>query len=148
MDSVFATVISGTCVFIFGQLVLKLLIEPVHQLKRTLADISHTFVVHADLLCNIDVISTEQKDELRSRLRTLCGQIHSDMALIPCYSIVRWIFFLPQKDNLYAGAQNLIGIGNHLYAKNASWFEHITKLIDTAHTNLRLYQRPQDRLSD
>jgi len=44
MSTVAQTVIAGVLVFVAGQLFLKLVIEPIHQLKKTFADIAHTFV--------------------------------------------------------------------------------------------------------
>jgi hypothetical protein len=41
---VFWTVVSGTLVYILGQIAFKLVIEPVHDLKKTIGVISHSLI--------------------------------------------------------------------------------------------------------
>jgi len=51
MDStVFLTVFAGVTTYVLGQLILKFLIEPVHELKRTIGEIAHSLVEHANVI--------------------------------------------------------------------------------------------------
>ena len=102
-STVAQTVIAGVLVFVAGQLFLKLVIEPIHQLKKTFADIAHTFVRYAHALHNPDVIPPELHSEVFEKLRQLSGQLYADMALIPSYPVFRSIFFLPRREKVRHG---------------------------------------------
>lgn len=148
MGTVAQTVMAGLLIFDAGQIFLKLVIEPVHQLKKTLADISHTFVRYAHRIHNPDVISQDDLKEIFEKLRELSGRLYEDMALIPAYCVVGIIFFLPDKDKIYSAATNLIAIANWMHSKNDHKFDHIVKNIQTACENLGLYIDPKDRIPD
>jgi hypothetical protein len=148
MSTVTQTVIAGVLVFIVGQLFLKLVIEPVHQLKRTMADISHTFIQYAYVIHNSEVISSELRVEVFEKLRQLSGQLYADMALIPLYSVFGKLFFLPSRSKVYKSATNLIAVANWMHTNNERKFEHIIRNIQNACDNLGLYIDPNDRVPD
>ena len=57
--TVFLTVISGVLTYVLGQLVLKLVIEPVQETKRTIGQISHSLIEHGNVIQNPDFASEE-----------------------------------------------------------------------------------------
>ena len=134
--------------FIVGQLFLKLVIEPVHQLKRTMADISHTFIRYAYVIHNPDVISSELRNEVYEKLRQLSGQLYADMALIPLYPVFGKVFFLPNRSKVYKSATNLIAVANWMHSKSDKQFDYIIRNIQDACDNLGLYIDPKDRIPD
>jgi hypothetical protein len=142
------TVIAGVLVFVAGQLFLKLVIEPIHQFKRTMAEILHTFVQYAHAIHNPDVISTELRNEVYGKLRQLSGQLYADMELIPMYCVFGRMFFLPRKSDVYGGARHLIAIGNWMQSKNGGAFDHIVRNVQNACDRLGLYVSPEDRIPD
>ena len=50
--TVFLTVFSGVVTYIVGQLVLKLLIEPVQDLKKTIGMISYAIIERGSVISN------------------------------------------------------------------------------------------------
>jgi len=50
--TVFLTVFSGVVTYIVGQLVLKLLIEPVQDLKKTIGMISYALIERGSVISN------------------------------------------------------------------------------------------------
>ena len=83
-QSVFWTVFSGTVVYIFGQIALKLVIEPVHDLKKTIGMISHALIECANVIYNPGVLTKDVLDETSRELRNLASQLRSHLYLIPC----------------------------------------------------------------
>ena len=150
MSTVAQTVIAGVLVFVAGQLFLKLVIEPIHQLKKTFGDIAHTFVRYAHALHNPDLIPPELHSEVFEKLRQLSGQLYADMALIPAYPVFGLLFFLPTREKVYKSAQNLIAVANWMSANtnNDRKFDHIVRNIQNACDNLGLYIAPGDRIPD
>jgi len=148
ISTVAQTVIAGTLIFVAGQLLLKLVIDPVHQLKRTLAEISNTFVRYGHVIHNPDAITPELRDEVYDKLRQLSGQLYGDMALIPWYEQTSFLFCLPRKDKVYEAAKNLIGAGNWMYGNSAKKFDHTVRNIQRACDNLGLYIAPGNRIPE
>jgi hypothetical protein len=50
--TVFLTVLSGVLFFVLGQLALKLVIEPLNDMRKTIGLISHALIEHAGLIHN------------------------------------------------------------------------------------------------
>ena len=123
------TIIAGFMIFVTGQIFLKWIIEPVHQLKKTIADITHTHVRYAHLIHNPQIIPPELHQTAHDKLRQLSGQLYGDMALIPLYSLLRWFFWLPTKKNVYRSAQHLIATANWMNVRSGDQFHRIIKNI-------------------
>lgn len=66
---IFWTIFIGITVFVFSQIFLRLVIEPIYQLKKTMANVSNIFVYHAVALHNSDLFTKDLKGkELFDRL--------------------------------------------------------------------------------
>jgi hypothetical protein len=76
--TVVTTILSGVLVFVAGQVILRLFIEPIQQFKKTMADISHTSVRYAHAIHNPDLITPESRSEVFDKLRQLSGQLYAD----------------------------------------------------------------------
>lgn len=50
--TVFLTVLSGVMTFVIGQLIVKLLLDPVQDMKKTIAQISHTLIERENVIAN------------------------------------------------------------------------------------------------
>ena len=72
------------CVF------LKAVIQPIRQLKRTMADILCTFSRYTNIIHYADVIPPDLHSEAYEKLRRLSNQLYDDMSLIP-----KWFFNFP-----------------------------------------------------
>ncbi len=133
---------------VLGQTFLKLVIEPVYQLKRTLADIAHTLIRYAHGLHNPDIIPKELYTEIYDKLRSLSGQLYADMELIPAYWLFRPLFSLPRTPKVYEGAKNLIAVANWMGGTHDGQFEHIIRNIQSVYDNLGLYIAPEDKIDE
>lgn len=146
--SIFTAIVSGVSVFVIGQIILKLVIEPIQQLKKTMADISHTFIRYAYAIHNNkDAIPEGSHDEVFDKLRQLSGQLYGDIALIPGYQFLRILFCLPKKENIYESAKSLIGIANNMVTNEQGKFTKIVEGIQNVCDNLGLYVDPNCRIS-
>jgi hypothetical protein len=119
MATVFLTVISGVLTFILGQLVLKLLIDPVHEYKKTVADIAISLIEYANVYANPGVAGNETEKKVSEALRKLSSRLNAQIYLIPCYPLVSKMFGLPSRNKVVDAASNLIGLSNGVF-KSAS----------------------------
>ena len=110
--STFITIIAGVSVFVLGQILLKLLIDPIHELKRSIAEIAHTLIEHANIYANPGTYETEKEMEISSQFRRLSSQLNAGMYLIPYYKAISRIFGLPSVENINKASKKLIGLSN------------------------------------
>jgi hypothetical protein len=63
---IFLTIFSGVLVFVIGQIFLKLVIDPVHQFKRIISDISLALIQYADVWRSKGLAYEEDKELLEA----------------------------------------------------------------------------------
>ncbi|MBT8762846.1 hypothetical protein KFV02_02750 [Desulfohalobiaceae bacterium Ax17] len=134
--TVFLTIFAGFFTFVLGQLVLKLLIGPVHEFKRTVADISHAIIEYANVYSNPGVTGEELEKKVSNEFRQLSSRLNAQMYLIPRYDLTSKIFGLPSREAVAMAAKCLIGLSNsvyksayHLASKNADKAERICDVL-------------------
>ncbi|WP_409161715.1 hypothetical protein [Pectobacterium sp. B2J-2] len=110
--SVFLTVLSGVLVYVLGQLILKLLIDPVNELKKTISKINYDLVFYANVLANPKEKGDEQMDKATKIMREHSSLLHANAYLIPCYEYTRLIFGLPTEEKIIAATASLIFLSN------------------------------------
>ena len=137
--TVFFTVLSGVITFVVGQLVVKLVLDPVHDLKKTIGQISHTFVERANVIANPGVPAKEVMDETSDLLRKLSSQLHAHLYLVPAYDVTCRVFRLPSKEKLLAASTNLIGLSNSVYRAYDKVYETNAKRVEAICDSLGIY---------
>ncbi len=113
--TVFLTIFSGVLTFVLGQLVLKLVIDPIQEFKRTVSDVAFALIEHASIYANPGVADGETLKKVSSEFRKLSSKLNSQMYLIPFYGLVSGIFGLPSKTRVFESSQKLIGLSNGVF---------------------------------
>jgi hypothetical protein len=114
--TVFLTILAGVATLVLGQLFLRLLVEPIHDLKRTISDIAFALIQHANVFCNPGVTGKEREDRVANEIRQLASKLNAQMYLVPGYSRIYWIFGLPSASAITQSMKHLIGISNAVHA--------------------------------
>ena len=109
---IFLTILAGSCTFVVGQIIIKLFIEPVQELQKSIADVSNKLILHANIYANPKPAGDEKQKEMSMNFRNVSSILQSNMHLIPAYNITRYIFGLPSKKNIVDAAKSLIFIHN------------------------------------
>ena len=138
----FWTVVSGTFVYILGQVALKLVIEPVHDLKKTIGVISHSLIERANVISNPGVPTKDVMDETSRELRKLASQLRSHLYLIPCYPVMAGIFRLPLPAEILAASKALIGLSNGVHEVHEGTHRFNATNVKTVCASLRIYDEP------
>ena len=81
------TAIGAILVFVMGQILGKLVIEPIQDLKKTLGEIRYALVFHAQAIMT-PVGDREEEDKASEALRRLACDLRSKVGAIPFYG--RW----------------------------------------------------------
>lgn len=115
--SAFFTIISGVLVFVLGQFVLKLLIEPIQAYKTTVGEISVALIFHSNVFANPGVLSKDANDLASKEFRTLASKLSAQVFLIPFYDKTADAFRLPTKDQIHEVKSILIFLSNNLHTR-------------------------------
>jgi len=112
---IFITIMSGVFVFVVGQIMLKIFIEPIQELKKVQRQLIEDFTFYANIYYNAGISTPEfrQKvDEVSDILRKNATKLISIVAIIPFYSFFEFLHLVPETNNISKIKGNLIGISN------------------------------------
>ena len=131
-----ATALGAVLVFATSQLLGKLVIEPVHDLKKLLGEIRFALVFHAQaIMTPVGDIAAE--DEAAKTLRKLSCELLSKIEAVPLYDF--WVAishgFLPRRQNAVDASKELMGLSNSVHQadrsdKNAARISKIEKSLN------------------
>jgi len=138
-ETVFLTVLTGVVTFVIGQLVVKLLIEPVQEMRRTIAQISHTMIERANVYQNPGIPTQEIMIETSQQTRKLSSQLHAHLYLVPAYSVTARIFFLPPREKVLAASSALIGLSNSVFKAVGDTYRANAKKVEVVCDSLGIY---------
>lgn len=137
---------AGVAVFILGQVFLKLVIEPVHNLKECIANIAHALINHAHIYSNAEVVSEEEAKSVYLHLRSLASSLNSSYHMVPLYKVTRIIFFLPKSDLIHQSSKNLIALANWMHSDNERKYDWRQKLRQDISNDLGIYMHESERV--
>ncbi|MBF7141437.1 MULTISPECIES: hypothetical protein [Pseudomonas] len=111
----FVTVIGGVIIFVVGQAVLKLLIEPVQHLKAAVGNVANTLLRQQAKITN----GLEDAD-LSAKMFDHAAELVSKAEVVVFYKSAKSIFGLPSKAHILEAARELNAIGNEARDKRPS----------------------------
>ena len=91
---------------------MKLFIDPVQELKRSIAEIAHSLIEYANIYANPGTYEPSKEEEVSITLRKLSSQLNAGMYLIPLYRLCSRVFGLPSVSNINKASKKLIGLSN------------------------------------
>ena len=144
-STVLLTVLSGVLTYVVGQLVLKLMIEPVQEMKKTIGQISHSLIEHANVIQNPGVPSEEKIKETSQHLRKLSSQVQTHLYLVPLYNLTAQVFRLPSRAQVLAASQSLMGLFNSVFRATDKIYEHNSKRVEKICDSLGIFMSEGDR---
>lgn len=113
-----ATIFIGIMIFIVSQAALKLVIEPVQQLKAAIGLTANTLLRHQDKISN-----GLENDEISSNLKGHAAELVSKAEVIIGYRLAAMLFRLPSRGNVKKAAQELNVIGYQMMNKRPSAYK-------------------------
>lgn len=144
----FETILSGVLVYVVGQLVLRLVIEPVHNLQGAFAAVSEVLLVNAPFIYNPAALSDEQRRILNERMLSSAANLRAKLMLVPAYGLWRHIFRLPEESIVHSAAQDLIAIGNWSSSSSTAVDAHMISHAQATSDKLGIYVPPNSHVSD
>ncbi|SEA12148.1 hypothetical protein SAMN05660420_01282 [Desulfuromusa kysingii] len=96
------TVLGGVLIFATGQILLKLVIEPAQELKKSLGSVSNKL-----LLYQAQITNASFNTEIAREIETKSAEIISTSTIIVGYRLVQKLFKLPSKENIHLASREL-----------------------------------------
>ena len=99
------TIIGGVVVLVMGQVVTRLFIEPIYELKRTVGNIAHALIFHAP---------NYGKQEVRDFFRQKASDLLARACGVPFYPVVWFVSvgMIPSKRSILKAHRALISLSN------------------------------------
>lgn len=148
--TLFETILTGVFIFVLGQIVVKLFIDPINQLKKTIAEVNHALSFYARIYMNPGVAPVEENKEASSKLRAISCQLMADVSVIPLYRVMAFLFGLPAFTHIDRAASNLIGISNFtvLRRDNDRHLGYMIRRYQQVSDDLGIYIPPREKIPD
>ncbi|HHF2923665.1 hypothetical protein HJ030_17640 [Vibrio parahaemolyticus] len=110
--TIFGTVLSGVLVFVLGQIILKLLIEPIQSYKKHISKIGFDLIKFGNVLGNPKGKEDTVTNNACTKMRSHSSSLYSYLYLVPFYKVTCRIFNLPTEDDVLEATKELIGLSN------------------------------------
>ena len=123
------TIVSGVIVFIFGQFLFSLWIQPLQKYKEIRQKIAYSLTYYAQYYSNVNTTSnkTPEYDRGSDEIRKLASELRGFSETI---SFIH--FGIPKKEILYETSKELIGLSNSFYAPKDLEFDMVIHNLDRA----------------
>lgn len=135
--TVLYTVLSGTLVYVLGQLISKIIINPIHEQREVVAEIADTLIYYANIF-GIHVSENDEANKAMNKFRSLSTKLLSRTHLVPFYFILqkmRIVISLKDIDNAH---KNLIGLSNSVYQRENFNYDFIDKRYEEIKKSLNI----------
>lgn len=123
--NIFATILAGVAVFVLGQILLKLVIEPIQKLREVIAEVAFYLANDHAVIHNAEMVEKEKAQIASSNLRQLGARLVASQQLIPFYSYLGKLFSLPDRANIQKASQRLFQIPNHMYGGSPEKYDRL-----------------------
>lgn len=132
--------ISGVSIYVVGQLLSKLIIEPLYNLKVVLAETQFNLSFHAPTIHTPMGRTAEKSDEAYKALVASSCDLISKVYAVPCYPVFRYLAFcaLPKKESIIKASIDLRGLSTHLHEEGSSNLDVVNRRVLSIRRNLRL----------
>ena len=97
------TLTIGIGTFVLSQLIVKMILDPVHDFKETVGEIQY-WVLETSPQWNAKLDEAQKKE-----LRKLATELLTQMNLVPWYPLTALLFHLPRKKRLVEASRYMIG---------------------------------------
>lgn len=129
---VFYVILAGVIIYVLGEIVVKIVIDPVQELKRVVAEIAFKLIhySHVYKLAASDdseaaggekEIAPEKLEQAADEYRRLASLLNAAYRLVPFYSLSRVVFFLPREADVLEARNALLEMSEEIFAAPKSF---------------------------
>jgi len=108
------TIFGGVLVYVIGQILVKFVIEPIHEQKKLLGEIADSLIFYSNIYTSPGLIpkkSHEAHEKFRQQATLLLSKTH----MIPNYSFFSCLGMVVCQRDIEEAFSNLIGLSNSVF---------------------------------
>ncbi len=132
---IFYTVLSGTLVYVLGQLVSKFVIDPIHKQKEVIGEITDTLIYYANIF-GVHNDENDDANEAMNKFRSLSTKLISKTYLIPFYTFLEKMHIVKSLVKIKNAHTGLVGLSNSVYGGKGFKYEYIDKRYEEIRDSL------------
>ena len=131
---VFYIIIAGVIIYVAGEIIVKIVIDPVQELKRVIADIALK-LIHYSYVYRIAPsggedaseekaekhVEPEKLEQAADEYRKLASMLNAGYRLVPFYAIAKLLFFLPREADIIEARNELLEMSQEIFAAPKSF---------------------------
>jgi hypothetical protein len=118
MFTVITAVLSGVLVFVLGQFILRLIIEPLQEFAKIRGEVNYALIYYANFLSNPGLGNPKVLDEISDTLRKLSGRFMATANSIRLYDFLSQLHLVPIREDLIKSARELIFLSNSVHSSD------------------------------
>lgn len=131
---VFYIIIAGVIIYVAGEIIVKLVIDPVQELKRVIADIAFKLIHYSHVYRiapsgDVDAsgeeaqksVDPEKLEQAADEYRKLASMLNAGYRLVPFYAIAKLLFFLPREADIIEARNELLEMSEEIFAAPKSF---------------------------
>ena len=111
------TVSGSVTVFVIGQLLTRTIIDPIHDLKKTIGELDFALIFHARAI-HTPIGKREDEDKTQEALRKIASDLRSKVRVIPVYGFWSICSCLPERKDILEASGQIIGLSNSVHKED------------------------------
>ena len=133
---IFTTIVAGVFVFVLGQIILKLFVEPWQMQRECIAKISSNLLIYANVYSHPGDFPDDESKFVSKEFRLLAAELLASCNRIPFYSSVTKSTIFPSVEIVNKVQRNLIGLSNSLNKRGE--YRHNRDMVDDIKNLLKI----------
>jgi hypothetical protein len=131
---VFYVILAGVIIYVAGQIIVKIVIDPVQELKRVIAEIAFKLIYYSHVYrvtSSGDAEASEEEAQKRvdsekleqaaDEYRKLASMLNAGYRLVPFYALARLLFLLPREADIIEARNSLLEMSEEIFAAPKSF---------------------------
>lgn len=134
-NEIFLTIMAGVIVYVTGRLIVRVIVEPIHEISKMRGRIASNLVYYGNKAANTGVIDDEDSEEVSDQLRKDAADLLGAAHRVIFYNFWSKMGMIPNKGEIDKSSGDLIGLSNKVSGKidDENWED-----IDNIRENLNL----------
>ena len=129
---VFYIILAGVIIYVLGEIIVKIVIDPVQELKRVIAEIAFKLIHYSHVFklassgepsgeAAGQTIDQEKLEQAADEYRKLASMLNAGYHLVPFYAIAKLLFFLPKEADIIDARNALLEMSEEIFAAPKSF---------------------------
>jgi len=138
------TIVSSLALLVFGQIIIRSLIDPVYEVRKMCGEIAEALIFYANFYMNPGhTQKSPEKDEAVNALRSLGSRLEARRYAVPFYSSFAFLKAVPSAGSIERARSNLVGLSNSIYDGKTEYNEQRRRSIIEALNLKILFEQEQ-----